>query len=583
MDLSKELEEIKISINTKKINRIPVNSDFIKIRFSKELKEEIDKKTKFLEKNYENPELGQRMWHIVNDSYSLIYCKCGKPNKFHRFSNGYFNTCGDKECKNREKVNSFKDTIKNKYNGEYFTKGSESRKKYEKTMMELYNTKDNLSGDFIEANKKKMIEKYGIEHPLKSEKILKKRNKTCIDKYGTLDFLNCEKSTKTKMEKYGTKNIMEVPEIKKKVSENMIETKHNTLKEKLKIFKLHLVSYSIELVDIICESCNNKFSNHPVTINAKLRASINPCGYCNPKPLSHSNLEKDVVKFIKSISNYSIKENVKKYTLGSKKYEVDILIEELNLGFEFNGLYWHSELYKEPTYHIEKSKDAENDGIKLMHIWEDDWIYNQSICKSIINNAIGNSEKIYARQCFIQEISNTEYKNFCNSNHLQGYGLASIRIGLFFHNKLVSVMGFSKIRKSFNKGESGLKDYELIRLCTSNGFNVIGGASKMLKYFEKTYNPEVVLTYCDISISPNKDKTIYNKLGFTYIGKTSPGYFWIVDKKRRHRLNYTKHKLLKYGADPNKTETEIMHEKGYNRIWDCGNFKYIKYYAKQHV
>ena len=578
MSLSKELYNIRISIIEKHIKKDPVNAEFLKIRYSDSLRAEISEKTKFLDGYYTDINIGQRMWHIVKDQYELIYCKCGTPNKFHRFSNGYFNTCGDKECKKREKSDSFKSTIKTKYQGKYFTKGSESRKKYEETMMNRYNTIDNFSGEFADSNKKKMIEKYGSEHPLKCKDLVEKRNKTCIEKHGTLDFLNCEKSKNTKLEKYGTENIMNVPEIKKKVSENMILTKHNLLNDKLQNFNLNLISYSSELLEFVCKSCTNKSTNHPVTINAKLRSNINPCNICSPKPLTHSNMEKEVVKFIESITDYTVKENVKKYNIHKKRYEIDILIDELNLGFEFNGLYWHSELYKEPGYHIGKSMDSKNGGIKLIHIWEDDWTYNQNICKSIISNSIGNSQKIYARKCRILEIPNNEYKDFCNDNHLQGYGLASIRIGLFFNDKLVSVMGFSKIRKAFNKGDSGTKDYELIRLCTINGFNVIGGASRMIKYFEKKYNPELLMTYCDISISPDEEKTIYNKLGFTYIGKTTPGYFWIVDKKRRHRLNYTKHKLLKSGGDPNKTGIEIMHDRGYNRIWDCGNFKYIKYY-----
>jgi len=44
--------------------------------------------------------------------------------------------------------------------------------------------------------------------------------------------------------------------------------------------------------------------------------------------------------------------------------------------------------------------------------------------------------------------------------------------------------------------------------------------------------------------------------------------------ERKYRYNYRKSNLIKQGFDINKTEQEIMFENGYDRIWDCGSFKY---------
>ncbi len=40
-------------------------------------------------------------------------------------------------------------------------------------------------------------------------------------------------------------------------------------------------------------------------------------------------------------------------------------------------------------------------------------------------------------------------------------------------------------------------------------------------------------------------------------------------------MNFQKSKLVKEGFDPNKTEAEIMFERGFDRIWDCGSMKFI--------
>lgn len=77
--------------------------------------------------------------------------------------------------------------------------------------------------------------------------------------------------------------------------------------------------------------------------------------------------------------------------------------------------------------------------------------------------------KIFARKCEIKEISSKESKNFVNQNHIQGNAPSTIKIGLFFKEKLVSVMTFGK-RPMFNSNE-----YEIIRFCNILNTMVVGG------------------------------------------------------------------------------------------------------------
>jgi len=103
-------------------------------------------------------------------------------------------------------------------------------------------------------------------------------------------------------------------------------------------------------------------------------------------------------------------------------------------------------------------------------------------------------------------------------------------------------------------------EYELLRFCNKLNSNIIGGASKLFEYFIKMYNPDEITTYADRSFSQGN---LYKQLGFEFISKTEPNYYYIIDGIRKHRFNFRKDKLVREGHDKNKTEHEIMLEKKY--------------------
>ena len=93
-----------------------------------------------------------------------------------------------------------------------------------------------------------------------------------------------------------------------------------------------------------------------------------------------------------------------------------------------------------------------------------------------------------------------------------------MKLGLFYENELVAVMTFGKPR--FNKNY----EYELIRYATKSGYQVLGGAGKLLKYFERNYNPKNIITYADRSYSQGN---MYKQIGFKYYSQTTPNYNWV--------------------------------------------------------
>ena len=119
-------------------------------------------------------------------------------------------------------------------------------------------------------------------------------------------------------------------------------------------------------------------------------------------------------------------------------------------------------------------------------------------------------------------------------------------------------------------------EYEMYRFCIGNK-NVVGIGGKLLNYFIKNYNPSKIISFADMRWSDNN--SFYSKIGFKLNNITSPNYWYVNTKNymnRIHRFNFRKQILYKVlpNFDPTLTEWENMQLNGYDRIWDCGLFKY---------
>ena len=257
--------------------------------------------------------------------------------------------------------------------------------------------------------------------------------------------------------------------------------------------------------------------------------------------------------------------------------EIDILIPSLSLGIEYDGLRWHSEsFFKNRYYHLSKTIEAKNNGINLIHIFEDEWKNRKKLVIDKVNHLLHINEnkcKISGRNCFVKEIEKETAKTFLNNNHIQGYVPATVYLGCFFEDKLVGVMTF-------------LKEYDekwnLNRFATDIEFLCRGVGGKLLSFFEKKYNPLEIKSFADIRWNIETNENIYVKLGFEKRGEIKPDYRYI-DKtnpvERIHKFNFRKQIIHKrYGLPLSMTEAEMTKQLGYDRIWDCGLIKYVKTY-----
>ena len=484
--------------------------------------------------------------------------------------------CGDeRNIEYRYYISSFN-------NDGYFTCNKCALKKRQKTKLKKYN---NAGYHNVDKMKKTNLEKYSFENVFQNENIKDKIKQTNLEKYGfeftsQTSFVK-EKSKETNLEKYGYEHHLKNKEILKKQHDTNIERygnefylKSNVYKNKrtnylLKNYNLNIIKFDKSIYTIKCNKCNKEYNIENSLMIQRILYKTTICTLCNPiNSFTESGKENQLYDFIKLNYDKIIKLNDRHLIK-----ELDIYLPELKLAFEFNGVYWHNELNKSNDYHKEKTELCEEHGIHLIHIYEDDWLYKKEIVKSRILNLLGQTpNKIYARKCEIKEISdNNILIYFLDKNHLQGFIGSQIKIGLFFNEELVSLMTFGSKRK-FMKQNNDKNVYEMLRFCNKLNCSVIGGADKLFKYFINTYKPKEVISYADRSWSQGE---LYKKLGFIFVGKTPPNYYYVIDGIRKHRFGFRKDKLIREGFDSNKSEHEIMLERKIYRIYDSGSLKFI--------
>lgn len=310
---------------------------------------------------------------------------------------------------------------------------------------------------------------------------------------------------------------------------------------------------------------------------ASYHLSGNGCQQC-AKEMTDSVSEKELCDFIRNNYDGITMQNYRSILSGNK--ELDIYLPSKKIAFEFDGLYWHNEKNQPSrSYHVNKTNECADKGIQLIHIFEDEWIYKKDIVKSRILHLLGKSHKIYARKCDIREVNSSTARLFLNENHIQGFCGSTYRFGLYYNNELVSLMTFGSKRK--NLGSKTINGhYELLRFCNKLNTNVVGGASKLFKHFIKVVNPSNVISYADRRWSKGD---LYEVLGFTLTHKSQPSYFYVINDKRENRFNYRKDVLIREGYDSEKTEHQIMLDRGIYRIYDCGCLVYEMNFEKEDV
>lgn len=503
---------------------------------------------------FETFDFKQKLWHFLRNDYTQHVCKCGCKLKFRSFWYGYNEFCKP-NCPSM--IENQKILIKENHKNRTIEEKKKIQEKTKNTFLQKYG-----------------VERYSQLNEWKEKTIERNRKKfgkdwyTQTDEYKEYYTTHCE-------EKYGIgiTNSFQAESVKKIINEKFYK---NFLNRHPNVMMITDKSFICKCIDETCNLCTEKqYEIKKLTFSDRVCRNIETCTIKNPCGGIDSYPERELYNFISSIYHGTIIKNNRKILKGK---ELDIYLPELNLAFEFNGIYWHSELNKPRYYHQEKSLLCLEQGIELIHVWEDDWDYNSQAIKEFIKSKIGlSSTKIGARKCIVKEVDNSTAYNFLNDYHIQGGVKNGKNIGLFFNDELVEIMTFGKLRKNMG-GEHKDGHYEIYRVCSKHDCNIQGGFSKLLKYLEDIYDPTKIITYANLEYTIGN---VYKKNGFIQESISKPVYTWVVEGRRMYRSHFMKSKLEECIDNPNLTEADVMYGRGCWRCWDCGKIKFIKTYKNK--
>ena len=307
-----------------------------------------------------------------------------------------------------------------------------------------------------------------------------------------------------------------------------------------------------------CTKCNTEFETYVYNGHVPI------CPTCNPTNTFKAKAETEIIEFIKSICGPI--EVLQTYK-GVKKTELDVFVKPYNIAFEYNGIYWHSSIYHHKNFHLDKTNRCGKFGVSLYHIFEDDWIHKKNLIKNKIRCILNSWRfKIDASNCGIRQIDKDIAQKFLNKYHIDGYVKSKVNLGIYYKNRLISMISF---KKSYKKNI-----WELSRFANLGEFNVVGAEEKLLSYFENKFKPIQMTSYVDRCLD---DKKTYERLGFNLVEEKSPKHRYAIRGIRRRNLKYNPLQLKKF--DPILSKSKNLQNNNIYKIYDCGSLVFSKVYS----
>lgn len=501
----------------------------------------------------------QQLFHIAHSLHTIPTCanpKCTNIVKWDKRNQQYPNTCGYK-CANsmqsNETISKRKKTNTERYGGNAPACDETIRTRMANTNVERYG--DNYTEINVAKAHETVKHKYGVDNISQIECVKHKRVQTSLKRYGTTHPLQSEavvnKSKQTCLERYDRINGNQT---------NISDTSYRILTNKHTIEDLHVnqqkpVSVIASKLDVSIYTVYNWLTKH--NIPNQHHVNKNECS------IGHQ----EIINFLNEYDiNVVINDRCQIHPL-----ELDIYLPDYNIAIEYNGLYWHSEANnKTSRYHLNKTLQCEENNIRLIHIFEDEWKNQQQQCKDTILHLLGKSQNgCYARDTTIREIPWSEARDFLNKYHLLSAGKSgNYRIGAYDKtDALIGVMVFGKQ----NNERSDADSVELRRFVT-NKKNNPGLGSKMFKYAVRQNKYSEVVAFVDRRWFTGLVKSY---IGFSVQYATDPAIWWTNGTQRHHRRFVTKDKLIEDGHNASLSKRDILNSEGFYRIWDCGKLKLL--------
>ena len=414
-------------------------------------------------------------------------------------------------------------------------------KKARDTMTERYGVEfSGQSTELLQKQKDTMIKRYGVEHAFQHAEFKEKRNNTMLERYGVIHALHNPKFVEQAKE-HSKETELLLHGLKGWRLEHLTDEQYAILQDNDKLRELintHSITSIAKLLDVSPSCMYQIFKSNNISIPYK----------------TISALHQSVIDFIRQLvpdANILLNDHS---ILG--RMELDVLLPEYKLALECNGSYWHSETKgKSKYYHLTKSNKCKSKNIKLLHIWEHEWLNYSDILKSIISKELNKFNYIDSQLLTIKHTSNHEEEFFLKETHLEGYEPSNMAVGLYQNADLLSLISFSQTDIT--------NSWKIVRYATKLNININNGYNKIFSHFIKTINPDSIIASTQKHISDGK---VLSDLGFKLSYSSEPSKFYIKHSIKDRVDFYSKI------SQPKNINSTIY------PIWDCGSdiWKWIK-------
>lgn len=238
-------------------------------------------------------------------------------------------------------------------------------------------------------------------------------------------------------------------------------------------------------VGIICHRKDSNGNEHGIfyqTPDSHIRGAGCPkCANLASKP------ETEIIQILKDNSIEEIECRNRKMISG----EIDIYLPSLKVGFEYDGLLWHSDFSKirKPFHLLHKLEECEKKGITLYNIFENEYLEKKNVVENFILRRVGKlkTKDVDLTKCAVKEIDKDTASDFIMNNNLTSYSKSCLSIGVEYDGELVYTATFLSRKNNWSTNN----------LTVRLNYNDDGLFTLMINYFKENYNYDKITVKTD--------------------------------------------------------------------------------------